>query len=445
MALPYHLLLDPEVKLPPGAVAPALRELLTQGATEDDLAEAHPNTLPELFYTLQQLRTGNWILYQLRVEGEVLATVRPIQPGFDFSRRTAGTRDASGLSRFAFLRRDGQRILLESPLSPVRIALEDRGVALLARLKDRSAQPQALARLLRQSGMMETRDDRKYAMWEFHDLLFHVASRIGRETVGATYRFHGSTTPIRAVKQPMSARRIVLPAVDLEAISLKDPPLTRVMENRRSRRGPGSRTLTLGQLSQFLFRTAHYRRVYRGKWQELVRRPMPAGGAIHELEFYVSVNVCDGLRRGLYHYHSREHVLYRLPAPPGSVEKLLSAAASASGAHSAPDVLITLASRFERIAWQYGGMAYRTTLLNSGVAVQTMYLVATAMNLSACAIGNGDPAVFAEATGLSPCAETSVAEFVLSGSARDHDTLAAVRSLRKGSRVLLPAIIDQSD
>ncbi|MBI1791869.1 MAG: nitroreductase family protein, partial [Acidobacteria bacterium] len=53
-----------------------------------------------------------------------------------------------------------------------------------------------------------------------------------------------------------------------------------------------------------------------------------------------------------------------------------------------PQVLITLAARFPRIAWKYEGMGYRTVLLDAGAALQTMYLVATAMDLAPCAIGN---------------------------------------------------------
>jgi SagB-type dehydrogenase family enzyme len=411
-----HLMLDPKIELAPDLISDALLAKLTTGATEEEIVDSYPTGLPELFYKLQQLRSRNAILYQLRVRDELLATVRPIGHGFEFPRHPPRATASSGLSRFAFLRRDGLGILLESPLSPVRIVLENRAVALLAKLRDRDAAPRALAKLLHHCGMMETNVEKRYANWEFHDLLFHAASRTGRGQVGATYRFKGSVKPLAAAKAPMSSVRIALPAPDLAAAAQAEPSLAAVMESRRSRRGPGKGTLTLTQLGHFLFRTAHYRSVYRGEFQELVRRPMPSGGALHELEFYISVNNCRGLRRGLYHYHSREHALYRLSPPAEALKELLASAQSAWGPHPAPDILITLATRFERLAWKYEGMAYRTTLLNAGVAIQTMYLAATAMNLSACAIGNGDPAVFAKATGLNPAEETSVAEFALSGT-----------------------------
>src|SRR5262245_63293941 len=86
---PYHLTLDPAIQIPRGGIYRALRIRLIDGATEDELAEAFPNRLPELFYALQQLRRRNAIRYQLRVGDELLATVCPIPPGFEFTERPA--------------------------------------------------------------------------------------------------------------------------------------------------------------------------------------------------------------------------------------------------------------------------------------------------------------------------------------------------------------------
>jgi SagB-type dehydrogenase family enzyme len=58
-------------------------------------------------------------------------------------------------------------------------------------------------------------------------------------------------------------------------------------------------------------------------------------------------------------------------------------------------------------------MAYRLTLMNAGVAIQTMYLVATDMAIAGCANGNGNSRLFAEISGLDPITETSIAEFAI--------------------------------
>ena len=82
-----------------------------------------------------------------------------------------------------------------------------------------------------------------------------------------------------------------------------------------------------------------------------------------------------------------------------------------------PQVLIIIAARFQRLSWKYQSMAYNVLLKNVGALYQTMYLVATAMDLAPCALGGGDSDLFARATGLDYYAETSVGEFLL-GSKR---------------------------
>jgi hypothetical protein len=78
-----------------------------------------------------------------------------------------------------------------------------------------------------------------------------------------------------------------------------------------------------------------------------------------------------------------------------------------------PQVLITMASRFQRLSWKYSSMAYATTLKNVGVLYQTMYLVATAMGLAPCGLGGGDSDLFAQAAGTNYFAESSVGEVLL--------------------------------
>ena len=85
------------------------------------------------------------------------------------------------------------------------------------------------------------------------------------------------------------------------------------------------------------------------------------------------------------------------------------------GAACAPDLLITLTARFQRVAWKYQSLAYALILKNVGVVYQQMYLVATALGLAPCALGTGDTQVFARASGLAYAKESSVGEFALSG------------------------------
>jgi len=81
-------------------------------------------------------------------------------------------------------------------------------------------------------------------------------------------------------------------------------------------------------------------------------------------------------------------------------------------------VLIIIAARFRRIAWKYASIAYALTLKHVGVLTQTMYLVATAMDLAPCGVGVGDSDLFARTAGTDYYDETSVGEFLLGSKRR---------------------------
>jgi SagB-type dehydrogenase family enzyme len=58
-------------------------------------------------------------------------------------------------------------------------------------------------------------------------------------------------------------------------------------------------------------------------------------------------------------------------------------------------------------------MSYAAQLKNVGVIYQTLYLVATAMNIGACGLGTGNADRFARLTGLPYLEEGSIGEFML--------------------------------
>jgi SagB-type dehydrogenase family enzyme len=76
-----------------------------------------------------------------------------------------------------------------------------------------------------------------------------------------------------------------------------------------------------------------------------------------------------------------------------------------------PQVLIVITARFQHLAWKYESIAYAVRLKHVGASCQTMYLVATAMNLAPCS--SGDYNLFAKAAGYNYYAETFVGDFVL--------------------------------
>jgi SagB-type dehydrogenase family enzyme len=125
------------------------------------------------------------------------------------------------------------------------------------------------------------------------------------------------------------------------------------------------------------------------------------------------------LTAGLYFYCPQNHQLHPLTGLTPEVEGLLEQAQYATEGQETPQILIILAARFQRVAWKYESMAYAMILKHVGVMYQTMYLVATAMGLAACAIGSGDSELFAGAAGTDYYIETSVGEFILGSRAVD--------------------------
>jgi SagB-type dehydrogenase family enzyme len=145
----------------------------------------------------------------------------------------------------------------------------------------------------------------------------------------------------------------------------------------------------------------------------MTNRPYPNGGASYELELYITVNTCTGLERGIYHYDPVQHVLRKVQKDGQFVEALLNDAWMSAAKLTTPQVLITYAPRFQRLSWKYRGMGYSASLKNVGALYQTMYLVATAMGLAPCGLGNGNAELFSKATGNDYYLESSTAEFML--------------------------------
>jgi SagB-type dehydrogenase family enzyme len=256
-------------------------------------------------------------------------------------------------------------------------------------------------------------------MWSAHDLMFHARSRFGRHggPFGATFRHRLDVAPLPAVKPPPRGPQVELFRPDMERLRLTDPPLAGVMESRRSVYDHGREPVSLRQLGEFLYRVARVREtgemaVPGGGAMAVSSRPYPSGGKSYELEFYLTVAACDGLAEGLYHYDPLLHALTRVAGKTPQVSALLDyCAIAAPGCR--PQILVTLAARFQRVTWKYDAIAYATILKHVGILYQSMYLVATAMGLAPSALGSGDSDVFAAAAGTDYLVETSVGEFIL--------------------------------
>ncbi|MEU6891573.1 SagB family peptide dehydrogenase [Streptomyces sp. NPDC046557] len=356
------------------------------------------------------------------------------------------------LSRFAFCRSREGVLVLESPLVKFRAVLTDAGAReLVAALgspgsaetlrRGSALAPEevddllahlvgaGLAETANASGAFPSDTDPTLRQWDFHDLLFHSRVRSGRydDVFGAVYPYRGEIDPQPAVKPVPEGPVTALRRPDRAEIARRDPSLTEAVETRRSIRGYGAEEMTAEQLGEFLYRVqrvrAHYTPEPGGDRDEVVSRPYPSGGQGYELELYVTVRRCAGLAPGSYYYDPVAHSLVLVNASEADREALFLVASRATGMEARPDVLITVTARFQRMSWKYRGIAYATTLRHTGVLYQTMYLVATAMGLAPCGLGNGDADMSARVLGLDYLRESSVGDFLLGSRAPDDSVV----------------------
>lgn len=433
----------------PGPAARTLLQALAgNGGRADDMVAQAKTAEPEvmsatLHYLLMSLEQRGLLAYGLEQDGQRLATLEPMTAGF---RSLAPGVDAAAsyrLSRFAMLGRDGDQILVECPLGHAQLRLQDgrlaAAVGLLARAQSAATladalpalTPASVAGLLRlllslpaifpcdDAGLLPEERDPALRQWEAHDLRFHARSRMGRHgyPLGGTFRFVGELPHTPAIKPPGAGARVALPR---SAPDRAGPGFFAVLEARRSLRQPGEQPLTLEQLGHLLWSVARVQS-HRpanpddSRQYEATLRPVAGGGAMHELELYLTVTRCSGLEPALYRYDPLAHELEWIAAPSDDSAGLVRDAMHAAAMETPPDVLITLAARFARMTWKYEGMAYAAILKHVGVMYQQLYLVATALGLSPCALGAGDSDRFAAAAGTHYHEETSVGEFALSG------------------------------
>lgn len=441
------------VRSPTPAVAAALGRLAPPGDDENRLADAvldagGPEALAGWLFLLRRLADRGLICRVVQADGRRLATLVPIALGCDPTPVRVLPDRPYLLSRFAYLRRMGGGLVLESPRAFARVVLHDGSTAALVAALASPATAHELAgcaggpatetiapllNLLAGAGMIAEcgaggadveDDDPALRTWEFHDLLFHARSRKGRTDApfGGTYRLAGRQEPPPALPPDEPGESVTLDLPDLDRIERDDPPLARVLAHRGSIREYGTRPITLRKLGEFLFRVARVTETRQSDVStpigpvrmDFAHRPYPSGGALHELGLYVVVRACDGAAPGLYRYEPRSHRLLRRRGPTPEVDLLLrDAAASAAIPVDRVQVLLALAARFPRLMWKYESIGYALILKHVGVVYQTMYLVATAMNLAPCALGAGDADLFARAAGTEYYRETSVGEFLL--------------------------------
>lgn len=401
-----------------------LQQLL-EGEEEDKLLEIFDVDLAQFYYLLEHLQKHLLLTYS---SGALAA----IFPQGSFSLQMIDLREKKlQLSRFFFSRLEDEQIVFETPLAPAKLVIQDKQIygLLSALAKPHSLQMlvkaypeiderhlEDLLILLYSAKMIEEKEDPALKTWEFHDLVLHTRTRIGRHAnpFGGTFPFKGQIEHEPVCKRPFDAPHISLYAPPLDQLLKEDPPFATVVEARKSIREESCKSLNEKQLGEFLFRSARIKTLGESQDYKFSKRPYPGGGAMYELEVYPLVFSCEGLDKGLYHYDPLEHALRKTEASWRICQELLEDAKRSTAKKTFPQVLFIIGARFQRVSWKYRSISYSIILKNTGVLLQTMYLTATAMNLGGCAVGGGNADLFSEAIGSNYYQESSVGEFILS-------------------------------
>jgi SagB-type dehydrogenase family enzyme len=441
------------IPFPRLSVAAAKRaQELHAGLPLKSLSTARSAVDKEIALLVKRLARQGLIEYPLTQGDAEIAVIEPQTADYWPEIKQPASSDTLALSRFAYLRRRGEDMVLESPRASALFRIRKAEIAgALAAL----ATPQKFGALRRQGNVLGAefcalllacdmlfkvgagaRDnlranegDQKLVTWDFHDLLFHIHSTEGRHAnpIGGRFAFLDAIPPPAALRAPWGGA-----AIDLKPFSAASDeeltPFAKLLRERHSARDFDAQApIKLAELAKLL---DHAARV-QFKWSSpldlgdgsfgpdiaYTRRPYPAAGSEYELELYLAVSQCEGLERGFYHYDAERHALVPIEVRNDAMEALFAGAVFAMDAPGPPQILLTIAARFDRVAWKYSGIAYSLILKDVGVFLQTLYLAATDLDLGGCAIGTHNIDLFSKMTGQDVHIEGPVGLFAL-GRAR---------------------------
>ncbi|HZN13707.1 MAG TPA: SagB family peptide dehydrogenase, partial [Acidimicrobiales bacterium] len=189
-----------------------------------------------------------------------------------------------------------------------------------------------------------------------------------------------------------------------------------VLAARRTERTYGAPSLSLAQISALLYFSARTIDVVSlPSGLKVAQRPFASAGGRSELEIYVLSNHVDGLAAGAYHYDPAAHALSLVRRADEWQERITRSAGVAAGGtlNRPPPAVLLITAVFERMNSKYGHLGLSLIYKNVGCLLQSLYLVATALALAPCAIGNGEESANSQWLGLDPLVESQVGCFLV--------------------------------
>ena len=432
-----------------GKFSPAVHKRLGGFRDGFRLASSAPKTAvaKELDVLVQRLARSGLLEYRFGpARGRQHSVViEPQVAGYQPQIAKLANADTIALSRFAYLRRRGKEMVLESPRAGAVFAIHDAKIATALAIL---SQPQKISQFRKErgfpglellgllvdcqilfklkpddaDGLRASESEPDLALWDFHDLLFHTHSTEGRQAnpLGGLYSYSDLRAPLPAVRQPWPGQSIDLNNATM--IAAPTPFVTLLNERHSTRDFDNEHPIKLNELASLLQTAARVRAKWTARADDLgedgpevsyASRPYPSAGAAYELELYLAVAHCEGLAPGFYHYDAERHALASIDVKSQDIDAQLYDAEFAIGASGPPQILFVITARFGRVSWKYSSVAYSLILKDVGVLTQTLYLAATDLGLGGCAIGINNIDRFARMTGLDFAIEGPVGQFAL--------------------------------
>ena len=163
-------------------------------------------------------------------------------------------------------------------------------------------------------------------------------------------------------------------------------PISEVINRRVSDRDFMRSTISLEKLSVLLGQSYGVRGTIpaynRG---DIKLRKIPTPGGLQCTECYIVINEVEATPQGLYHYNPTQNCLELIEG--GNFRWRVASCCFQHEWLAEASIVIFIASDISRLIWKYGAYkSYRLAHLETGVASQTLHLVATALELGSCMV-----------------------------------------------------------
>lgn len=255
-------------------------------------------------------------------------------------------------------------------------------------------------------------DDNKIGMrasWDPIDLAMQRQRSYGGR-FAMSERVGKSPSPIKNVTGLSSFKLSKPQEIGRDKLTLKE-----VLEKRKSIRTYSNKRISPADLSYFLYHSARIKNIFNSKEGTLTERPYPSGGARYPLEIYVANNRITDIQKGIHYYDPLKHQLMLINNNKNYQKKFNQFVKRVlhPNLKREPDVIFIITAVFARTMWKYDKLGLSLILSDLGCLYQTMYLIATEMNLAPCPVGKIDEELVKNWTGLNWFEESHVGTFML--------------------------------